>query len=63
LALDISVRILLERRAQERFAFFAKAKLDPLASLAEPVAATWSRSRIAMALACLLSFPQPGCEL
>ena len=24
---------------------------------------TRSRSRIAMALACLLSFPQPGCEL
>jgi len=33
------VRVFLEYRAQERFAFFAKAKLDPLASLAELVAA------------------------
>src|SRR5439155_24963988 len=38
LALDIPVRVFLEHRAQKRFAFFAKAKLDPLASLAELVA-------------------------
>jgi hypothetical protein len=39
LGLDILVRVLLEHRAQERFAFSAKAKLGPLASLAELVAA------------------------
>src|SRR5262249_60636990 len=39
LALDISVRVFLQHRAQERFAFLAKAKLDALASLAELVAA------------------------
>ena len=33
------MRVFLEYRAQERFAFFAKAKLSPLASLAELVAA------------------------
>jgi hypothetical protein len=39
LALNIPVRVFLEHRAQKCFAFFAKAELDTLASLAELVAA------------------------